>query len=159
VKPTTWQLLAAIFVCCGAVAWLAVRASFNSLPPLPFTAVPALLVLAIAETALGRNLRARMDGRTGRRPLAPTGVAQAAVLARASSAAAALFGGLAAGMLVYVSSSLDKAVPKHDAIAAGVTLGAAVLLCAAALYLERCCRAPRPPDEHEDVQGDSQRQR
>jgi hypothetical protein len=159
VKPTSARLLAVIFVVCGVVAWLAVRASFNSLPPLPFTAVPALLVLAIAEAGLGRNLQARMHGRTGRRPLAATGVAQAAVLARASSAAAAVFGGLAAGVLVYVSDSLGKPVPRHDAIAAGVTLAAALLLCGAALYLERCCRAPRPPEEHEDAPGGGQRHR
>lgn len=158
-KPTSARLLAVIFVSCAAVAWLAVRASFNSLPPLPFTAVPALAVLAVAEAVLGRSVQARLHGRAGRRPLAPTGVAQAAVLARASSAAAAVFAGLAAGLLLYVSGSLGKPVPRHDAIAAGVTLGASLLLCGAALYLERCCRAPGPPDEHEDATGGSQRLR
>ena len=67
--------------------------------------------------------------------------------AKASSVAAAVFGGLAAGFLIYVAGSLGKTIPRHDAIVAGSTLAAAVLLAAAALYLERCCRAPRPPDE------------
>jgi hypothetical protein len=38
---------------------------------------------------------------------------------------------------------------------AGVTLAAALALVAAALYLERCCRAPTPPDDS----GDDERYR
>jgi hypothetical protein len=31
-----------------------------------------------------------------------------------------------------------------------VTLAATLLLMGAALYLERCCRAPKPPDDSDD---------
>lgn len=143
-KPTRIRVLAAIAAVCAALAWLAVRMTFDNLPPLPWTAVPALLVIAVGEVLLARNLRARMRGQG--KPLAATGVAQAAVLARASSAAAAVFGGLAVGFLIYVSGYLDKTVPGNDAVAAGATLAAAVALACAALYLEHCCRAPDPPD-------------
>src|ERR1039458_4326292 len=68
---------------------------------------------------------------------------------RARPVAAAVFGGLAAGFLIYVADSLDKTIPRHDAIAAASTLAAAVVLAAAALYLERCCRAPEPPGDEE----------
>ena len=146
-------MLLAIAVFFAAVSWLSVRASFGSLPPLPWTAVPALLVIAVGEVLLARNLRARLRG--SGKPLVPTGVAQAAALARASSAAAAVFAGLAAGFLAYVSGYLDKTVPGRDALAAGATLASAVALMCAALYLEHCCRAPRPPEDDDDPPPDT----
>ena len=151
VKPTRPRTLIAIAAVCGLAAWLAVRATFSGLPTLPWTAVPALLLLAIGETLIGRNLRARIHGRGSGKPIAPMAVAQVVALAKASSAAAAAFGGLAAGFLIYVIGSLDKTVPRNDALAAGGTLAAAVVLVAAALYLEYCCRAPRPPQERDDL--------
>jgi Protein of unknown function (DUF3180) len=153
VRPTRPSALAAIAAICGVAAWLAVRATFASLPTLPWTAVPALLLLAIGETGIGRNLRARIRGRGSGKPVAPIAVARVVALAKASSAAAAALGGLAAGFLIYVVGSLDKAVPRGDAIAAGLTLASAAVLVAAALYLENCCRAPRPPEAHDDPPG------
>jgi hypothetical protein len=154
VRPTRPGTLAAIAVICGVAAWLAVRATFASLPTLPWTAVPALLLLAIGETGIGRNLRARIRGRGSGKPVAPMAVAQVVALAKASSAAAAALGGLAAGFLIYVAGSLDKTVPRGDAIAAGLTLASAAVLVAAALYLENCCRAP-PPQAQDDPPGRS----
>jgi Protein of unknown function (DUF3180) len=146
VTPTRPRILLAVAAVCAVVAWLAVRAKYATLPPLPWTAVPALLLLALGETLIGRNLAARRRGRGSGKPLQPIAVARLAALAKASSVVAALFAGLAAGFVGYVAGSLDKTVARHDAIAAGVTLVAAVALAAAALYLERCCRAPDPPD-------------
>jgi hypothetical protein len=73
-----------------------------------------------------------------------------AVLAKASAVVAAIFGGLAAGFLIFLGDLTDLAgrpTPRGDAITAGVTLACAVVLAVAALYLERCCRAPDLPDE------------
>jgi Protein of unknown function (DUF3180) len=141
-----WTLLAVAAVCMAA-GWLAVRATFATLPPLPWTGVIAMLALAVAEGLTGRNLRARIEGRRAGKPLAPIAVVRMVALAKASSLGAAAFGGLAAGLLAYTANSLDKTVPRADAITAGVTLVSAIVLVAAALYLERCCRAPEPPDE------------
>jgi hypothetical protein len=69
-----------------------------------------------------------------------------AVLAKASSLAAALIAGLAAGFLIYVAGSLDKAAYRQDAYTAGGTLACALALAAAALYLEYGCRVP-PGDQ------------
>jgi hypothetical protein len=148
VKPTRPQVLAAIAAVSALAAWVVVRATFASLPPLPWSAVPALLVIAAGELLLARNLRARMHGHG--KPLAATGVAQAAALARASSAGAAVFGGLGAGFLIFVTGYLGRPVPDRDALAAGATLASAAALTCAALYLESCCRAPRPPDSDDD---------
>jgi len=146
-RPWTLVVVAAV---CALVVWLIVRASFTGLPPLPWTAVPALLILAIAESFSGRNLKARIQGRRGGKPLAPIAVARMAALAKASSLGGAVFAGFAAGFLIYTGGSLDKSVPRSDAIHSGATLVAAVILVAAALYLEHCCRAPTPPDDEDE---------
>jgi hypothetical protein len=146
-RPTRIRALLGVAAVCAAAAWLAVRAAFASLAPLPWTAIPALVLLAGAELAIARSLVARMSGRG--KPPAPLAVARIAALAKASSAAAAVFGGLAAGAAGYAASQLGKSVPRHDALAGLATLAAAVALAAAALYLERCCRAPRPPGDAE----------
>ncbi|HEY7011165.1 MAG TPA: DUF3180 domain-containing protein [Streptosporangiaceae bacterium] len=147
--PTRPWTLVAVFAGFGLAVWLIVRMTFASLPPLPWTAVPWMLVLAITETFIGRNLRAKIQGRRGGKPLAPMAVARMAALAKASSLGGAAFGGFAAGFLAYTAGSLEKIVPRGDAINAALTLGGAAVLVAAALYLEHCCRAPAPPDEEE----------
>ncbi len=141
--------LAVIFAGCTLLAWLAVRATFENLPLLPVTAIPALAALALAETVVARSIRGRLTGRRPGKPVAPLVVARLVAFAKASSAAAAALGGLAAGYLAYVLGLLDKTVPARDARVAGVTLAAAVALLAAATYLERSCRDPNPPDDDE----------
>jgi hypothetical protein len=149
VTPTRpWALLAVAAVCAVA-AWLVARSSFASLPTLPWSAAPALAVLAAAEALSGRNLRARLQGRGRGKPFAPIAVARMAALAKASSMGAAAFGGIAAGFFGYTAGFLDMTVPRGDAINTGITAAAAGLLVAAALYLERCCRAPSPRNDDE----------
>jgi hypothetical protein len=138
-RPWTLLVVAAV---CALVAWLIVRSTFSSLPTLPWTAAPAMLLLAAAETVSGRNLRARIRGRRGGKPLAPIAVVRMAALAKASSVGGAAFGGLAAGFFIYTLGLLSVTVPRNDAINAGTTVAAAAILVAAALYLERSCRAP-----------------
>ena len=70
-------------------------------------------------------------------------------LAKASSLAAAIIAGFAAGFGVYLSGSLSASVPRQDALTAVVTFAAAVVLACAALYLENCCRVPADPDRGE----------
>ena len=160
-SPTRVRTLVTVALCCGVAFWLLLRVVYADLPPLPWTAAPTLLLLAVVEAASGRSLRIRLRatrrGDSGRgngagpprrplRPIPPMAVARLAALAKASSLAAAVFGGLAAGALVYVSGSLDKPAPRADAFASGATLAAAILLAAAALYLEYGCRVPPPPE-------------
>lgn len=146
-RPST---LAGIFALCTLASWLAVRKTFVSLPLLPVGLVWVLLGLAVAETLVARHVRRRIARLGSGKPLAPIAVARLVALAKASSAAAAVLAGLAAGFLIYVLGMLDKPVPAHEARVAGVTLAAAAVLAAAALYLEHCCRAPKPPDDKED---------
>jgi hypothetical protein len=149
VNATRPWALAAVAIVCAVATWLIVRMTFASLPPLPWTAVPSMLLLAVAEGWIGRNLRARFEGGRGGKPLAPIAVARMAALAKASSLGGAAFGGFALGFLAYTVGSIDKVVPRGDAIAAGATVGSAAILVAAAMYLERCCRAPGPPGDQD----------
>lgn len=144
--------LAGIFVLCALAAWLAVRVTFASLPLLPIGPIPLLLALALAEAFVGRYVRRRISGRTDGKPLAPIAVARLVALAKASSTGAAALAGLSAGYLIYVLGSLEKAVPSRDARVAGVTVAAALALLAGALYLEWCCRAPKPPKDDDKDQ-------
>jgi hypothetical protein len=146
-QPTRPWFLLAIAAAIAALTWLGVRATFADLPPLPWTAVPALASLAIGEALTGRNLRERLSGRPGAKPVQPMAIPRMAAFAKASSTAAAIFGGLAFGFASYAIGSLDKPAPRHDALTAAATLVAAGLLAAAALYLESACRAPEPPSD------------
>jgi len=148
-KPTRVSTLALVAVICAVLAWLLLRSFYERLPPLPWTGVPALLVAAAAEAWTGRDLRARIAGRRGLKPAAPLFVSRMVALAKASSLAAAAIAGLAAGFVIYLSGSLNAAVPRQDAVTAVVTFAAAVLLACAALYLEYCCRVPNAPDRDE----------
>src|SRR2546430_13255260 len=100
-------------VVCAVAAWLLWRRAYSPPPPLPWTGVPALLLLAVAEAWTGRSLRSRLRGRG--KPIPPIAVARMAALAKATSLAAAFVGGFAAGFLLYVTSSLDKAAYRADA--------------------------------------------
>src|ERR1017187_2242424 len=146
-QPTRPWFLLFIAAVIATATWLVVRATFAHLSPLPWTVVPALTLLAIGETLVGRNLRERLRGRPGGRPVQPMVIPRLAAFAKASSTAAAIFGGLALGVVGYAFGSRDKPVPRHDALAATATLLAALVLAVAALYLESACRAPDPPSD------------
>ncbi|HVB46038.1 MAG TPA: DUF3180 domain-containing protein [Streptosporangiaceae bacterium] len=158
-QPTKWWSLLVVAAVSAALAWVAALVSFANLPPLPWTAVPALALLAVGEVVTGRNLRARLRRKPGTKPVAPLAVPRVVALAKASSVAAAAFGGLAAGFAIYVLPTLDKPVPRHDALAAASTALAAIALVAAALYLERSCRTPEPPDDADQPAAGGQRGR
>ena len=150
-QPTKpWSLLA-IAAVSGVLAWIVVRFTFGNLAPLPWTALPALLLIAIGEFSFGRNIGPRLHGRPTARPIQPIAVPRVVALAKASSAAASAIGGLALGFLVYTIPSIGKPVPGHDALVSALTALAAIVLVLAALYLERACRAPDPPDDDDDL--------
>jgi hypothetical protein len=145
-KPTRVSTLVIVAVVCALVSWLLLRSVYQRLPPLPWTGVPALLIAAVAEAWTGRDLKARIAGRRGLKPAPPLFVSRMVALAKASSLAAAIIAGLAAGFDIYLAGSLNASVPRQDALTAVMTFAAAVLLACAALYLEYCCRVPDAPD-------------
>jgi hypothetical protein len=162
VKPTRVSTLVIIAALCAVAGWLLLRGVYAKLPPLPWTGVPALLIAAMAEAWTGRDLKARIAGpgrgsgsgarsdpdvRRGLKPPAPLFVSRMVALAKATSVAAAIIAGFAAGFDVYLAGSLTASVPREDALTAVITFVAAVVLACAALYLENSCRVPVDPGE------------
>ena len=156
-KPTRVSTLVVIAVVCAALTWVLLRSAYQRLPPLPWTGVPALLVAALVEAWTGRDLKARIAGRRGLKPAAPLFVSRMVALAKASSIAAAIIAGAAAGFDIYLSGSLSAGVPRQDALTAAVTFAAAVVLACAALYLEYCCRVPGTSDRDQYDESASSR--
>jgi Protein of unknown function (DUF3180) len=146
-KPTRISTLVVIAVVCAAAGWLLLRAVYTKLPPLPWTGVPALLIAAAAEAWMGRDIKARIAGRPGSKPVEPLFASRMVALAKASSVAAAIIAGFAAGFDFYLAGSLNASTPRQDALTAVITFVAAILLACAALYLEYSCRVPGDPEE------------
>jgi uncharacterized protein DUF3180 len=135
-----------VAVLAAAVTWAVLTAAYTSLPPLSWTGVPALLIAAGAEAWTGRDLRARIQGRTEARPAPPLFVARMVALAKASSLAAALLAGICAGFIIYLSGMTSAPTPRGDLVNASLSFGACLVLLASALFLEYCCRVPKNPD-------------
>ncbi|MCL2533302.1 MAG: DUF3180 domain-containing protein [Nocardiaceae bacterium] len=151
-KPTRiWDLLSLALVAAVAT-WLLVRVSYGSLPPIPVYAGASLYPVALIETVLAFVIRARVRSKSigpGPQQLHPITAARAAALAKASALVGAASAGVWAGFLVFLwpqRSQLTAAV--SDSSGAIVGLIAAILLTAAAMWLEHCCRTPdEPPDQ------------
>jgi len=149
-KPTRQRNLALIGIVCAVIAWAVLQVVYNDLPPLSWTGPPALLIAAMIEGWAGRDLKARITGADGYKPAPPLFVARMVVLAKASAYAASVVAGLAFGFVLYLLRLLQAQTPRTDMITAGVTFICALVLLAAALYLENSCRIPRNPGRDDD---------
>jgi hypothetical protein len=146
VKPTRPLTLIGIAAICAAITWGILEAVYASLPALPWTMVPALLVAAGAEAWTARDLRLRIRKPDSARPVpVPEYTMRMLALAKATSLAGSLIGGVAAGFVFYTSGSWDIPAPRQDLITAAVIFGACIVLVAAALFLENSCRVPDAP--------------
>lgn len=155
VRPTNPATLAVAALASAAVAWLVISRFYGDLPKLPWLPPVTLAALAVAEGVAAHATRARIERQPGREPVDPLTVARYVVLAKASSLAGAIFGGLYAGLTVWLL--IERARNTHAAsdlpkALAGVV--ASALLIAGALWLERSCRVPEQPDESGEKQGD-----
>lgn len=149
-KPTRTRTLLIVGVICAAIAWAVLKGIYADLPPLSWTGVPALLIAAGIEAWAGRDLKARISGREGYKPAPPLFVARLVVLAKASAYASAVVAGVSIGFVIYLIRLLPATTPRSDMITAGVTFGSSLVLLAAALYLENCCRIPEDSDRDDE---------
>jgi Protein of unknown function (DUF3180) len=150
VTPSRPSILVCLVIVAAATTWTVVHFTYASLPPLPWTMVPSLLLLALAETYTGVLTRARIQRKPDTKPIEPLATARLAALAKASSHSAALLAGVFGGIAIYLSSSLDKLVPRRDFFVGGGTFLASVALIGAALFLEYACRVPKGPGDKEE---------
>ncbi|HKS48463.1 MAG TPA: DUF3180 domain-containing protein [Amycolatopsis sp.] len=131
-------------------SYLTFKLAYGSLPRLPTFAGVTLIVLAVIEIALAIPIRSRIrDGRlTG-----AIGVARAVALAKASSLLGALMLGVWLGVLAALAPRVGELAAAVGDVRSGVVgTGSSVVLLAAALWLEYCCRTPDQGDQDRDNQ-------
>ncbi|GLY88472.1 DUF3180 domain-containing protein [Actinoallomurus iriomotensis] len=148
-KPTRIPVLALTLVVVAAVTWVIVHFLYLSLPLLPWTMVPSLLLLALGELYTALVTRARIQRKPGTKPIEPLVAARLAALGKASAYAAAVLAGVFGGMAIYLASSLEKPSPRRDFYVSGGTALAAIALIAGALILEHACRVPKGPEDED----------
>lgn len=131
--------------------YLGIRLLYGELPPLPTFAGITLFVLAIVETVFGFGLRGRIRATSGK-PVQALTAARAVALAKASSLLGAIMLGAWLAVLAYVvPESARVAAAKSDVPSAIIGVVCSILLIAAALWLEHCCRTP---DDRDDLRQD-----
>ncbi|MFF5178833.1 DUF3180 domain-containing protein [Micromonospora sp. NPDC000316] len=152
--PTRISTLVVAALGAAAVAWLLISTLYGGFPRLPWLPVVTLAALAVLEAYAAINTRGRIDRKPGRDPVNPLLVARFVVLAKASALAAAIFAGFYAGLSGWLFVETTHAA-SEDRPAAGGGLLASLALVGAALWLERSCRVPERPDDHEPDERDS----
>jgi uncharacterized membrane protein YbhN (UPF0104 family) len=145
-KPTRWHVLVLLAVVAGAVAYAVTRSSYDELPTPTVYELLWLALLAIAEFYVGVMTRARLNRRPGTRPVEPLVVARFVALAKASSVVGSLALGGYAGFLTWVAR-LDTPAANRDTKTSAFGVGFALLLVAAAMFLEHACRVPKRDDD------------
>ena len=155
-RPT---ILIAVLAGVAAIVWGVLQLAYVSMPPLPWTAVPTLLLLALGEVVTAINTRARIQRKRGTSPVEPLVVARFVALAKASAYAATVLAGVFGGFVIYLASSLDKPTPRRDFQVSVGSIVAALVLIGAALFLEYTCRVPKGPDDDEDDRRDAEADR
>jgi hypothetical protein len=151
VGPTRLRDLLAIAVIAAGFSWLGLQEWYGELPRLRWFVPLSLAVLAGAEALAGTQLRARIRRRPGTEPVQPLVAARSLALAKASAIVGAAMTGLWSGVLLFTVRRLDDLpAARNDARTGVIGVLAALVLVAAALWLEFCCRTPEPPDERTD---------
>jgi len=143
--------LAAVAAVTAVLAWLALRQWYGDLPELRWFVPLSLALLAFAEAVTASQLRARIRGVPGSRPVQPLVAARSLALAKASALVGAAMVGVWAGLLLHTVPRLSYLAAAGDDTRIGV-LGvvASASLVGAALWLEYCCRTPKPPPDDAD---------
>ncbi|TML33216.1 MAG: DUF3180 domain-containing protein [Actinobacteria bacterium] len=121
VPPTNPATLVVLGLGSMAVAWILVANAYGDMPAIPWLPAFTIFALAAFEAFVARNTKARIDRRPNTAPVDVLVVARYVVLAKASSPA--------------------------GATPTATGLVASLALVGAALWLERSCRVPKPPED------------
>ncbi|WP_149360444.1 DUF3180 domain-containing protein [Lolliginicoccus suaedae] len=143
--------LAALAVTALIAAWLLARGFPAALPPLRWYIGGSLYPVAMLEAALAIGVaRSIKEHRVGLGPSQwqPITIARIVALAKASSLIGTAFAGAWAGLLLVLLPDVGTIrAATEDFPATIVGLLGGLLLAAAALWLERSCRAPDDPED------------
>jgi Protein of unknown function (DUF3180) len=146
-QPTHPRDLGALAIGFGLFSWLIVHRYYGSLPSLRWYVPISLAILGVAELISGFQLRARIRRRPGVAPIDPLVAARQLALAKASALVGAAMLGAWAGLVLYLVPRLSTlAAAGADTLTGTLGVASSALLVGAALWLEYCCRTPKPPD-------------
>jgi hypothetical protein len=154
VTPTRWTTPVGVavvtavlgFALVGPLEMMGLR-----LTQLPWTAVAAVLLLAVVVLVLGWPVRRWTRGHRDR-PLDPLRAARTAALGQASALAGAALVGWYVGQVLHLLPDVAFPLPRASVVNLGVAAGASALLLVAGLVVERWCRLP-PEDDDEPGPG------
>lgn len=147
-EPTRVRDLLFIAVVACLVSYLVVRETYGGIPRLSWFVPLSLVVLAAAETISGFQLRARIRHRPGLRPIEPLVAARQVALAKASALVGAAMVGVWGGLLIFTLPRQGfLAAAPSDTLTGALGVVSAGLLVGGALWLEFCCRTPKPPED------------
>jgi hypothetical protein len=155
--PTRKRDVTAAAAVAAVISYLAVELLYRWFPPITVWTGISLLVVAIAEAAWGRYVRAKIDDGqigVGSGWLHPLAVARTVVVAKASAWMGALVLGFWLGVLGYLlphRSTLHVAA--EDTAGAVVAAASALALLVAALWLQNCCKSPQDPGQTGQLTG------
>lgn len=168
-RPTDPATLVVAGLAAAATGWLLISHFYGDLPRTTWFPVVVLAGVAVVEAVLAQDTYARVhrkgpapvlsrlrgDLSTPRPPVPPLVAVRLAVLAKASSVAGALFAGWYAGLLPWLlveSARLRQAAAEVPPAIGGLVASAGLL--AAAVWLERACRVPKPPKDERKPDAD-----
>lgn len=139
--------LAVPLVVIGIAAYVLLRVTWESLPPLGWLVPVPLAALAVAEIVAARRVRAAVRHDPDAKPMAAIVIARCVALGKASSLVGSGVAGAAIALLVRVlPDSGTVTAAAHDARVSALLLGSAVLVVVAGLMLERAGIDPNNED-------------
>lgn len=151
-RPTGWRV-PALLAMIGALLGILLTNALPGLPLLPWSAIPTLLLLALAEGFTAGRTRRRIRREPGTEPIQPLSAARLVALAKASALFASLALGFFAGMALAVSDMLVLPTQREVFLTALATAVSAGALLGAGLYLEYACRVPEDDDNGDEPPG------
>ncbi|MEJ5914000.1 DUF3180 domain-containing protein [Pseudokineococcus sp. 1T1Z-3] len=147
--PTRWTTPVVVALLAGVVG-LAAAGPLERLglplTRLPWTAVVAVLVLAVVTLGLGWPVRQWNRGRRDR-PLDPLRAARTVVLGQASALAGSALLGWYVGQVLYLLPEVAYPLQQRSAINLTIAALASAVLLVAGLLVERWCRLPEDDDD------------
>jgi len=137
-RRTRWTDLLAPFFVAGITTYALLKFSYHGYLQLKYLVPAPLAALAVAEFVAARRVRAAVRHDPDAKPMAALVIARCVALGKASSVVGAAVAGFAAGLLARLLPDAGMVtVARHDATVSGLLLGAALLLIAGGLVLER----------------------
>jgi hypothetical protein len=146
-NPTSLVVAALV---SAVASWFLISRFYGDVPKLNWLPGLTLGALAVGEGIAAYTTRARIERRPGTTRVDPFLAARLVVLAKASGMAGAIFAGVYGGVLVWALAEQGRLLIAEENLGPSVAgCAGSLALVAAALLLERACRVPDRPDDHD----------